>query len=207
MAQDASPETDDESLVLRMMDGEEDALRLFVEVHGPKIRGALRKKYRGVLADPEIDEAMNWAAYKAYRSIADFDETKSKLRSWFYVIAIHAAQDILRGENRNRHQALDFDPFERKEAGQQDGADGKANGSSKLTRELLTAIDQVLTPGERRVMLADLAADGEADPARLAAEMGSTVGSVLALRSKGRSKIRQYMTEHGHVQNPQRSRR
>lgn len=203
MPQDTSSEADDESLVIRMMDRDEDALRVFFEVYGGKIRPALRKRFRGILAEPEIEAAMNWAAYKVYSSIDDFDVTRSSLRSWFYVIAIHAAQDILKGENRNQHQPLDFDPFREEVTYQRDGADG----SSKQTRALLEAIDQKLTPGERRVMLADLAAGGEADAARLAAETGSTVGSVLALRSKGRSKIRQSMTESGHVQNPQRSRK
>lgn len=207
MPQDASSEADDESLVLRMMDRDEDALRAFIEVYGGKIRPALRKRFRGILAEPEVEAAMNWAAYKVYSSINDFDVTRSSLRSWFYVIAIHAAQDILKGENRNRHQPLDFDPFQEEVTYQRDGADGRADGSSKQTRTLHEAIDQKLTPGERRVMLADLASGGEADAARLAAETGSTVGSVLALRSKGRSKIRQSMTEPGHVQNPQRSRK
>ncbi|WZP01246.1 sigma factor (plasmid) [Isosphaeraceae bacterium EP7] len=206
MPQDASSGTDDESLVLRMMDGDDDALRLFIDVHEPTIRGALKKRYRGVLADPEIDEAMNWAAFKVYRSIGDFDVNRSTLRSWFYVIAIRVAQDILKCENRNRYQALD-DAFGEEAAIRQDGVDGHADGSLKQTRELLVAIDQVLTPGEHRVMMADLAAGGEANPARLAAEMASTVRSVHALRSKGRSKIREYMIERGHVQNPQRSRR
>ena len=207
MPQDASFEVDDESLVLRMMDGDEEALRLFIETHGRKIRGALKKKYRGVLAEPEIDEAMNWAAHKAFRSIDDYDVTRSSLRAWFYVIACRVAQDILKGENRNRHQRLDFDPFGERPASDPGRADGHAGSASNQERALHEAIEKVLTPGEHDVVLDDLAADGEADAARLAAKMGSTVGSVHALRSKARSKIRKYMIEQGHFQDPQRSRR
>ena len=206
MPEAASDDTDDDSLVLRMMDRDEDALRLFFETHGLRIRPALRNKYRGVLAEPEIDEAMNMAAFKVYRNINRFDGFKGTLRGWFYIIAVHAAQDIIRREDRHGHEDLDFDPSETC------GAEGENPSpidptQSREVRDLNNAIENVLSPSERRVVLEDLAAgdDGIADAARLAQMMGSTVASIHALRSKARKRIKQYMLSQGHFQSTQRS--
>jgi RNA polymerase sigma factor (sigma-70 family) len=206
MPEDASDDLNDDSLVLRMMDCDEDALRLFLETHGPRIRGALRSKFRDVLADPEIDEAMNMAALKAYRNIDRFDGFKGTLRGWFYIIAVRTTQDLIRREQRHRHADLDFDPpdpgvFERTDP-------TSSNRTESLeVRDLNKAIETELTPSERRVVLEDLAAGdgGIADSARLAEMMGSTVASVHTLRSRARKKIQQFMLKQGHYQSTQRS--
>jgi RNA polymerase sigma factor (sigma-70 family) len=206
MPEDASNDVDDDSLVLGMMDRDEGALRLFLETHGPKVRAALCNKFRGVLAGPEIDEAMNLAAFKAYRSIDRFDGFKSTLRGWFYIIAIRAAQDVIRREQRHWHDDLDFDPLDSCRDGDEE-VDSSDQSESRQLRDLQRAIETELSPSERKIVLADLAAGdgGIAGSARLAEMMGSTVGSVHALRSKARRRIQQYMMKQGHFQSTQRS--
>lgn len=94
MADDASGNLDDD-IVLGMMEGDQDALRHLIKAHGGKTRDYLKKKYGGHLAEPEIDEAMNVAAYNAFRFADRFDGHKGSLGTWFTTIAIRAAQGII----------------------------------------------------------------------------------------------------------------
>lgn len=200
-------DTSDETLVLRMMDRDEGALRLFLVAHEPKVRAALRSKYREVLVEPEIDEAMNMAAYKAYRNADRFDGFKGTLRGWFYTIALRAAQDIIRREQRHWHGDSAFSPLDTCEASGAGELDPSDRAESRQVSALKRAIQTELTPSEKRVIEADLAAGdgGIADSARLAEMMGSTVGSIHTLRSRARKKIQQYMLNQGHYQSTQRS--
>ena len=76
MADDASCDLDDETIVLRMMDGDNDALRQLRELMHPRPAAYLRRKLGEVLADPEIDEAMNVAAFNAFRFADRFDQAQ-----------------------------------------------------------------------------------------------------------------------------------
>ena len=209
MSEDASNELDDDSIVLRMMDGDQNALRLMYETHVRKVRAALSKRYRGVLAEPEIDAAINRGAMKVYRNADRFDGSKGTLRGWFYRNSIWAAQDIIRREERHLHQVLEFDPAYNPEADHGEGPSPDDQAESRQVRDLQKAIKTELTPSERKVIEADKAAgdDGVADSARLAETMGSTVASIHALRSKARKKIQQYMINQGHFQNKPRGKR
>jgi len=79
---------------------------------------------------------------------------------------------------------------------------------SRRIQALRDAIRTILTPGEREVIMEDLAAgDGTADTARLAQKLGKSKNSVSALRSKARAKLEQLMIKEGHYQGTQRSKR
>ena len=45
-------------LALRMAERDEEALRTMLRLYGGEVRAALRRKYRGILADPETDQAV-----------------------------------------------------------------------------------------------------------------------------------------------------
>jgi len=107
MAGGATGDPDDDAIILGMMEGDQSALRLLSAVHGGKVRALLKRKCGERLADPEIDEAMNVAAYNAFRFAGHFDKHKGSLRTWFTTIAIHAAQGVIRNETKHRHKDLE----------------------------------------------------------------------------------------------------
>jgi RNA polymerase sigma factor (sigma-70 family) len=209
MAGDASCDLDDDGIVLRMMEGDQDALRLLIKAHGGKTRAYLKKKFKDVLAEPEIDEAMNVAAFNAFRFADRYDKHEGSLGTWFTTIAVRAAQSIVRKDAKHRHKDLEYDP-EYDPAGC-DEADESAppdKAASKRIQGLRDAVHTALTPGERKVILADLAAgEGNADNAWLAEKMGTTKNSISALRSKAHKKIHDYMISKGLYQDTQRGKR
>jgi RNA polymerase sigma factor (sigma-70 family) len=209
MAGDASNDLSDDDLVLRMMEGDHEAPRLLVQAHGAKARAYLKRKFREILAEPEIDEAMNVAAYNAFRFADKFDKHEGSLGTWFTAIAIRAAQSIVRKDLKHRHKDLEYDP--EYNPASYDEADEPApsdKAESKRIRGLRDAIQTALTPGERAVIVADLAAgEGTADNAWLAEKMGTTKNTISALRSKARKKIQDYMISKGLCQDTQRAKR
>ena len=209
MASGATDDPDDDAIILGMMEGDQNALRLLSAAYGGIIRALLKRKYGDRLADPEIDEAMNVAAYNAFRFAGHFDKHKGSLRTWFATIAVRAAQGVIRNETKHRHKDLEYDP-EYNPAGC-DGAGPTTStdkASSRRIQALRDAIRTVLTPGEREVIMEDLAAgEGTADTARLAQKLGKSKNSISALRSKARAKLEQFMIREGHYQGTQRSKR
>lgn len=207
MGDDASGEFDYD-IVLRMMDGDQRALRHLLKAHGDKARAYLKKKLGEHLADPEIDEAMNVAAYNAFRFADRFDKHKGSLGTWFTTIAIHAAQSIIRGEEKHRHKNLEYDPeYNPAVCDEADQTTPDDKAESRRIGDLKETIRTLLTPGEREIIQADLAAgEGKADDAWLAQKTGRSKNSIQALRSKARKKILDHMINKGHYRVTQRSR-
>ena len=101
---------DDIDIALMMMVGDPEGARWLLKKYGGKVKAGLRCEFHQVLADPEINEALNVATFKAFRAAHQYDESKGSLRVWFYKIAHNAALDILRGEKRHEAIPLEFDP-------------------------------------------------------------------------------------------------
>src|SRR5262245_31588772 len=93
-----------------MMDGDPEGARWLLMKYGGKAKAGLRCEFHQVLADPEINEALNVATLNAFRAAPQYDESKGSLRAWFYKIAHNAAIDILRGEKQHKAIPLEFDP-------------------------------------------------------------------------------------------------
>ena len=103
-------EVDDESLALRMMEKDEEALGALLKIYGPKVRGYLKQKFGDVLRQPELDEVFNRAAFNVWRFADRFRPECGGLRGWFIRIARNAAFSLLRGENRHLAKDLEYDP-------------------------------------------------------------------------------------------------
>jgi DNA-directed RNA polymerase specialized sigma24 family protein len=101
---------DDIDIVLMMMEGDPEGVRWLLRKYGSRVKAGLRLEFEHVLADPELDEALNWGAFRAFRAAQSYDESKGSLRGWFYTIARNAARDILRGEKRHAAGSLEQAP-------------------------------------------------------------------------------------------------
>jgi hypothetical protein len=86
MLPDPPTEIDDNTIARLMSLREEEpdraqgALRLLLRKYGGKVKGALTKRYRGVLNESEIDQAFWDAVYHVWLAAAQFDHFCGGLR-------------------------------------------------------------------------------------------------------------------------------
>lgn len=204
-----SLEFDDITLVCRMSQGDQDALRLMLRKYGGRVKAALKRKYQGILAEPEIEQAVLDGAFQVWRFASRFEVDRGSLGDWFLAITFNAAAGIIRGNRKMSFKELAFEPV-------LDPASWWSGGSSattttfgresRLIRELNEAIEK-LPRLQKAVIRADLAAvGGRADDHRLAAQLGSTPNAVGVARCKARVTLLKLMTQEGHLPGAQRSR-
>ena len=185
---------DDIDIVLMMMEGDSEGLRRLLQKYGGKVKAGLRVEFGHVLAEPEIDEALNWSAFKAFRAAQNYDERRSSLRTWFYTIARNAVRDILRSEERHTAEPLEYDPPWNAEQDDEPPLDPRKD---KLLRDLKEAVES-LPRLQRAIIEADLASREKAEANRLAQVHGSTVNSIYAARSQAIKRLREDMRRRGH---------
>jgi RNA polymerase sigma factor (sigma-70 family) len=185
---------DDETLVLRMMEQDEQALAKVLELYGPRVKGYLRRKFGDVLREPELAESFNVAAFNLWRFADRFRPEKGSLRGWFITIARNAAVSLLRSESLHVAKELEYEP----EYDPADCSDDDPPVDSKEHRrlkELDHILNTKLTGFEQIVALNDFKAGCEADAGRLAAQHGKSKQMVYTTRSKVKKKITEWMRE------------
>jgi RNA polymerase sigma-70 factor (ECF subfamily) len=196
---------DDIDIALMMMDGDSEGARWLLKKHGGKVQAGLQRRFHRVLADLEINEALNVATFNAFRAAHQYDESQGSLRAWFYKIAHNAALDILRGEEQHKAIPLEFAPPQPAEVDAQED-DHDHPEQQKLSLDLREAIAS-LPKLQKAIIEADLASEeGIADSQRLAQSHGSTVNSIYVSRSQARNKLREDMRRRGY-QTPSKSQR
>jgi RNA polymerase sigma factor (sigma-70 family) len=186
---------DDIDIALMMMDGDPEGARWLLKKYGGKVKAGLRREFHQVLADPEINEALNVAALNAFRAAPQYDESKGSLQAWFYQIARNAARNILRGEKRHEAIPLEFDPPQPAEVDAQE--DDHDHPEQRMLSDLREAIAS-LPRFQKAIIEADLASGETADSQRLAQTLGSTRNSIYVLRSQAISKLREDMRRRGY---------
>jgi RNA polymerase sigma factor (sigma-70 family) len=188
-------EIDEETLVLRLMEEDEDALVELIKGYGPNVEGYLRRKFRLVLKSPELDEAFNRAFFNAFRFADKFKPERCSLRGWVIRIARNAAVSIIRGENRHQAKDLEYDPaYDPADDCDDVSPDVDSKEHARLNA-LYKFIETKLTGFEQTVALNCFVAGGEADTTRLAALHGKDRGNVDTVKSKVKKKITQALLE------------
>lgn len=184
---------DDESLVIRMMDGDEEALREFLRDNLQPVRDVLRSTYGSTVQSNEIDEAINLAALKLWESASDYDTSKGTLRAWFY--AQSAVIDILRREKRYRTRNRPYGPEHEGRDNPPHSADDEplTKDEQRRARDLDYVIEKKLVGLQQAIIKADLAAGGLADAGRLAEIYETTKESIYVSRHKAHKKIESEM--------------
>ena len=204
MDEDAVADADFE-LATRIACGEDEAMRDFIERHGGKIRGFLRKRFASV-----ADDAFQKMMMKLIDHADQYDPAKSGLRSWGVRIAQTCALDLLRAEPPRPTGILhpDISVDYRHGTPSRGGRDAVPDPKEAKRRErrerLLREAIGTLSPTEQKVVAADLAhlsdgrqTDSVAPAAALAERIGTTIAAVHAARSRGRAKLRSELTGRG----------
>ncbi len=182
-------------------------LLILLEDHGPRVKWWLRTEFRGALDDSGIQEALNEAAHRVWKSFATFDPTKGSLRSWFYVICRNAALKILRRETaQGTVQLADWSAVtdQRAEVGavELDPVEPIRPTESPQVRALREVVDR-LPRLMRAVVEADLASPkGVADADELARDLNSSRSAIYNARSKARRKIETALRDRYLFQEP-----
>ncbi|HEX3151481.1 MAG TPA: sigma factor [Gemmataceae bacterium] len=187
------PGEDDATLMRRVADEDQAALRTLLERYAPKVTGYLRKQFKNQLKHPEIDEAVNIAAQRVWRYAPTFGPEQGTFRSWFLTIAHRAALKILKDEEEQPDGGLDFDP--RDVTSDCDDEPESQSRDEWLAEQLGHIIEKELTGFEQIVARTDMAAGGSDGWVRLANEHNKTKNTVQATRSKVWKKIRGLLAE------------
>lgn len=194
MADDRSTMSDsDIALMMAMQDKE--GLRLLVERYGGRLKAFLYKRFRSVLQEGELAEALNVTFFNAWRFAERYTEANGTLASWCIRIAQNAARDILRREKRYRDKNLEYDPVYDPAAprDQEDAAPGEESDDPRV--EHLRQAIQKLPPLQKAIIEADLAAGGLADAGRLAEIHGTSKNSICVSRHKAHETLKRQVEQ------------
>jgi RNA polymerase sigma factor (sigma-70 family) len=188
---------DDEELAIRMMCGDKEALREVLKRHLEPVRGVLAGIYGTTVQQGDIDEAVNRAIYKMWRTADTYNKNKGTLGAWFYTMAQSAVLDIFRREKRHRRKypLLDqeFDAAEQCDDPESDEPLTKVE--KKELKDLDHVIEHKLKGHQKAIIKADLAVGGTADAGSLAEMLNTTKESIYVSRHKGHENIRKEMTQ------------
>src|SRR4051812_27089902 len=89
--------SDVDIIVALQEDDPGDGIRLLMRTYGPQVHGWLKKKYRGVLDELELEAALNTATYQVWKFAPKYEESKGTLSGCYLVFTRNAAVSILRG--------------------------------------------------------------------------------------------------------------
>jgi len=170
-----------------------EGVREFLEVFGPKVKGALLRKFGGK-EESRIDAAINEAAFRVTRRIDSYQSSGIGLGGYFLI----TARNVL--VNELRREAVDEQLMAPALLGQlTDGPDQPAEKRDDgFLLELLECVRQ-LPEQQQRIMLADLRRGSSTPAAELATALGTKASTIYVSRNKALKKLRLLLMERGRV--------
>jgi DNA-directed RNA polymerase specialized sigma24 family protein len=185
----------DSDIALMMATGDQGGLRLLIDRYGGRIKAFLFKRFRSVLQEGELAEALNVTFYNIWRFADRYEEGKGTLASWCIRIAQRAAQSILRRETKYRAKNLEYDAtYDPAGDPHEDGMVADELGDDPKLDVLPQAIE-MLPPLQKAIVKADLAANGVADARRLAEIHGTTINSIYVSRTKAHENLKRQVEQ------------
>jgi DNA-directed RNA polymerase specialized sigma24 family protein len=191
---DREAKVSDSDIALMMAMQDREGLRLLIERYGGRLKAFLFKRFRSVLQEGELAEALNVAFYNIWRFADRYDETKGSLPSWCIRIAQMAAQSIIRRESDYRSKNLEYDAVYDPAGNPPDEGAAEDHDDDPRIDALHKAIAG-LPPLQKAIIQADLAADGLADAGRLAGIHGTSKNSIYVSRSKAREVLKRQVEQ------------
>jgi len=191
---DSPPAFGSDTTILRLLrERDSQGLRMLLARHGDNVRDGIRKALGTMLAINEVDEAMNTAAYQAWRSVDTYDPAKGTLRAWFFVIARNAGREIMR-KRQKRGFEVRGEEIERMAAADATSAE-ETKDSPFLTalRECIDALPRM----QKHIIQADLGSGDVADAGELAKALKTSKNSIYVSRSTARKTLRRALLERG----------
>jgi RNA polymerase sigma-70 factor (ECF subfamily) len=179
----------DEVLVLRLLDGEQDALAvLFDRYHKLVFSVAAR-----IVEDPgEAEEVVQTVFLDFYRGLATFDANKGILRVWLLQYAYH------RAINRRRHLAASR--FYQWVDLESTASEPSLSWNPKDVAEIARYMDQLLnTLSARRRQVLELTYFDGLTSEEIAVKLNQSVNVVRHELYRGLAELRKLLVQEGHV--------
>lgn len=146
-----------------------------------------------------MDEAISEAALRVWRTIDEFDGSKSNLGAWFFLIARNALITSLRIQAAGPLiRLVDSDLLDRMQAAPSPStADGRLEAQERLLAALEDCIGR-LSSLQRDIVLSDLEAGTEVEGKVLAERWRTTPNVIWVSRNNARSNLRAWLHEKGY---------
>lgn len=198
--------TEDADLAQRLLENDQSCLEEILRLFGAGILGLLRRRFRGVLREEDLEDVLSIGLFRLWLSRERFQLDRASLRVWLYRICENAARDVLRmGWQKARAREVNSDDALLGCCEQQSSSEYEAD-NPMLTettpsavhhdlKEVLSEIPNV----QRAILLADAAAkDGVACSQRLSDELGIPPSTVRVYRRRALERVRREMLARGH---------
>jgi len=180
---------DDETLILRMLEGNKEALFLLIKRHGPKVNGYLKKHYTTLDHSLREDVFMQ-AIQRVWRYGGSFNPDKGSFKSWFMRIVVNEAIDVISDRAENEPGQLDLTTDE-----PIDCADDPIDPRTlRRLKDLDYVIEHKLGPLQRAIIKSDLESDAVASDELLARIHHTSKNSIQSSRNQAHINIAKHMT-------------
>ena len=184
-------EIDDEDLAIRMLDGDEEALREVLRRHLGAVRQVLESKYGSTVQPCDINRAI----LKLWQNAGKYDKRIGNLGAWLYLMAQSAVIDIYRREKKHRQRyPILPDDYIGQEVFENEFQELSKNEKLEI-KDLGSVIEKNLPKLQQAIVKADLLVGGTADAASLSEIHGTSKNSIYVSRSKAHETIRREMTK------------
>ena len=177
-------ESEDEALVRRMAEGDEEALGVLYDRWHSVVHGVVSRMLRQ--AD-DVEEVVEETFWQAWRHAARFDRTRGAVQTWLLTIARSRALDRVRALRRRREEPLEGDDGQvvvQQVSESEPGMDAEASERRRIVGAALSGL-----PAEQREAL-ELGYFGGLSQTEIAERTGQPLGTVKTRMRLALQKLR-----------------
>lgn len=175
---------EDEALVRRMADGDEQALGVLYDRWHPVVHGVVSRMLRQA---EDVEDVVEEAFWQAWKQASRFDRTRGAVQTWLLTIARSRALDRVRALRRRREEPLEGDDGQvvvQQAAEGNPGLDAEASERRRIVEAALTGL-----PPEQREAL-ELGYFGGLSQSEIAERTGQPLGTVKTRMRLALQKLR-----------------
>jgi RNA polymerase sigma factor (sigma-70 family) len=195
---------DDQPLSQRLLNNDPSVLESVLRAYGPAIAGWLSHKHEQRLDREELRDILSTALSKLWEVRERYDPAKSSLRSFFFLLARHAAIDVLKSRwHSSRRNEVHLGDAANDIAEKATSAPAHLDPAgdherSKKIRDLKACMDN-LNDSSRRILWDDACSKDDGVPSGiLAKELNLSESAVRVARKRGLDKLREAMRKIGY---------
>jgi RNA polymerase sigma-70 factor, ECF subfamily len=179
-----SVESEDDALVRRMAEGDDQALGVLYDRWHSVVHGVVSRMLR---QPEEVEDVVEETFWQAWRQASRFDRSRGAVQTWLLTIARSRALDRVRALRRRREEPLEDDDGQMvvQQAAEGDpGLDAEASERRRIVGEALTGL-----PAEQREAL-ELGYFGGFSQTEIAERTGQPLGTVKTRMRLALQKLR-----------------
>ena len=177
-------ESDDEALVRRMSDGDDQALGVLYDRWQAVVHGVVSRMLR---QPDDVEDVVEETFWQAWRQASRFDRSRGAVQTWLLTIARSRALDRVRALRRRREEPLEGDDGQVTVQQAAEGDPGLDAEASERRRIVAAALAEL--PAEQREAL-ELGYFGGLSQSEIAERTGQPLGTVKTRMRLAMQKLR-----------------